>query len=179
MPISRRRFSRLAFVSALGAASVGGVAAILNYLFPRNADLRLKDLTIRAADVPAPSAQPLHNKEFKLLLVNIGEEHVAGAGVPRSRLLALSTICPHLRCTARWESEFTWRSPFSGTDQRGNIVCHCHDGFFSRAGVRFFGPTPHSLDTFRIEKKRGRLVVHLTEITEGGVDGGVEPLPWP
>jgi Rieske Fe-S protein len=59
------------------------------------------------------------------------------------------------------------------------MVCPCHGSVFTRAGVRVFGPSSRSLDAYRIEEKGGRVVVHLNEIIEGGVDAGVEPLEWP
>jgi hypothetical protein len=49
----------------------------------------------------------------------------------------------------------------------------------SRWRCSVFGPARHSLNTLRIERKRGGVLVHRTDVTEAGVDAGVEPLPWP
>ena len=183
MPISRRRFSRLAFMGALGAATVGGGAAILNYLDPRNHDRRPQRVIVRGGDVPLPGGEPLLNEDHGFYLVNLSAESNAAYGgrAISPGLFALSTACPHIRgeCPVRWRSDYSFTSPFTGDSVRGWLTCPCHGSVFTPAGVRAFGPSPRSLDTLEIEKKDGRIIVHLTEITEGGVDQGVEPLAWP
>jgi Rieske Fe-S protein len=188
MAISRRRFAKVAFLGGLAAASAGGIGAIINYLYPRNADRRLTTLTIVAKDVPQPGGEPLLNKDFNFLLVNISQAEVESgiAGVRTAGLLALSRVCPHLRCTSNWDPEFTWTSPMTGAPVTGHITCVCHDSFFTRAGKRVFGPSPRGLDTMRLSKRTDRVMVHVTEVRqrdrEPGVEGfdeDVEPLPWP
>src|SRR5262245_28682566 len=127
MPISRRRFTRVAFLGALAAASVSGGAAVLNYLYPRNHDRRLTTLSIAADEVPAPGAEPLLYDEFGFYLVNLSDEDLRQDGAAVSRgLLALSTVCPHLRgeCPVRWnpEHEYAGRYIVNGETVIGELV---------------------------------------------------------
>jgi Rieske Fe-S protein len=181
--ISRRRFTKLAFLGGLAAAGAGGAGAILNYLYPRGNDRgEPKTVVVAASDVPAPGGSPLLNKEHGFYLVHVSEEdaHQSGANLGPG-LLALSRGCPHMDgdCPVVWNAERHQTNPLTGEQVEGWMFCPCHGSVFTAAGIRVFGPSPRSLDAYRVDEDRGRVVVHLDDLTPGGVSSGVEPLPWP
>lgn len=77
-------------------------------------------------------------------LVNLGDER---------KLVALSTICTHLGCIPNWLA----------SDQK--FKCPCHGSGFYANGVNFEGPTPRSLERFRIYiDSDGQVVVDQTKV---------------
>jgi Rieske Fe-S protein len=61
------------------------------------------------------------------------------------RLLALSSVCPHLGCAVGWDG------------QMGNFLCPCHDSRFSPTGDKLTGPSERGMDELPIEVKDGRI----------------------
>ena len=62
-------------------------------------------------------------------------------------LTALSSICPHLGCTASWK------------DSEGKFMCPCHGGVFARNGSYISGPPPRGMDALETKVVDGKLMV--------------------
>jgi len=61
--------------------------------------------------------------------------------------IAMSNICTHLGCRARWISA------------RQQFFCPCHDGVFDKEGNVVSGPPPRSLDRFAVKHEEDRLLI--------------------
>jgi len=63
--------------------------------------------------------------------------------------LAMSNICTHLGCRARWIAE------------REQFFCPCHNGVFDKHGYVVSGPPPRPLDEFETKIEDGNLYIQL------------------
>lgn len=63
--------------------------------------------------------------------------------------LAMSNICTHLGCRARWIPE------------QGEFFCPCHNGVFDKHGFVVSGPPPRSMDVFETKIANGELSILL------------------
>ncbi len=61
--------------------------------------------------------------------------------------VAMSNICTHLGCRARWIPE------------QGNFFCPCHNGVFDKNGNVVSGPPPRPLDRFETKVEDGVLFI--------------------
>lgn len=72
-------------------------------------------------------------------------------------LYAVSAICTHLGCTARWKPEGIPGHP------EGVIACPCHGSIFSKKGDVLHGPAPRALDRFRLSLEDDEVYVNTDE----------------
>lgn len=63
--------------------------------------------------------------------------------------LAMSNICTHLGCRARWIPE------------QGQFFCPCHNGIYDKYGYVVSGPPPRPLDEFLTKIEDGNLFIQL------------------
>lgn len=63
--------------------------------------------------------------------------------------LAMSNICTHLGCRARWIPD------------KEKFFCPCHNGVFDKHGFVVSGPPPRPLDVFETKIENGELSVLL------------------
>jgi menaquinol-cytochrome c reductase iron-sulfur subunit len=63
--------------------------------------------------------------------------------------LAMSNICTHLGCRARWIPE------------QGQFFCPCHNGVYDKHGYVISGPPPRPLDEFLTKIEDGNLFIQL------------------
>lgn len=61
--------------------------------------------------------------------------------------VAMSNICTHLGCRARWIPE------------QGVFFCPCHNGVFDKNGTVVSGPPPRPLDRFEVQVEDGTLFI--------------------
>jgi len=66
--------------------------------------------------------------------------------------LAMSNICTHLGCRARWIPE------------QGQFFCPCHNGVYDKYGYVVSGPPPRPLDEFATKIEDGNLFIQLPAI---------------
>ena len=62
-------------------------------------------------------------------------------------LLVLSSVCPHLGCTVPWNKD------------KGEFVCPCHGGTFTKEGQRVSGPSLRGMDPLESTVENGQLMV--------------------
>jgi menaquinol-cytochrome c reductase iron-sulfur subunit len=63
--------------------------------------------------------------------------------------LAMSNICTHLGCRARWIPE------------QGQFFCPCHNGVYDKYGYVISGPPPRPLDEFETKIEDDNLFIQL------------------
>jgi cytochrome b6-f complex iron-sulfur subunit len=73
----------------------------------------------------------------------------------RDRILAFSTVCPHLGCTVAWQ------------EAAREFVCPCHAGRFDAAGAPVAGPVKGHLQRFPARQQGELIVVELPTGEEG------------
>jgi cytochrome b6-f complex iron-sulfur subunit len=152
--ITRRSLVRTSLWAGLSVSGTGLLLGIVNYIWPRRVARAGTVITVPAAAVPEPGADPMYVQSGRFYLVNLRP----GEGVPEmfsdfaspsaeGGILALSRKCPHLGCAV------PWRPGFSAAETRGVegwFRCPCHMSTYSKAGVRVFGPAPRSMDLFPV-----------------------------
>jgi cytochrome b6-f complex iron-sulfur subunit len=170
--LRRRALLLGGFWAGLGVLAMGGLATTLDFFNPRDVKGFGGLLTIPAANVPRPGADPIHFLEGKVWLVNLKP----GEGVPeefrsfapaseQGGLLALYHKCVHLGCTVPWRPDFA----FGGVT--GWFRCPCHGSTYTKGGVRVFGPATRSLDTFQITAVTAQgVTIDTGKITLGAAD---------
>ena len=73
----------------------------------------------------------------------------------RDRILAFSTVCPHLGCTVAWQ------------ETAREFVCPCHAGRFDAAGTPVAGPVDAPLQRFAARQQGELIVVELPRGEDG------------
>ena len=68
--------------------------------------------------------------------------------------LALSTVCPHLRCVVNWN------------EMQKRFECPCHGAKFNRNGEVLEGPPPRPLDLYKLQIVEEKLVIDTASIIE-------------
>lgn len=69
--------------------------------------------------------------------------------------IAMSNICTHLGCRARWVSD------------RNQFYCPCHAGVFDREGYVVSGPPPRPLDRYEVKVENGQLFIGNLYMLDG------------
>jgi Rieske Fe-S protein len=64
------------------------------------------------------------------------------------QLVVLSSVCPHLGCSAAWRAE------------KNEFLCPCHGGRFAADGKLLGGPPPRGMDQLESKVEDGVLKVH-------------------
>jgi Rieske Fe-S protein len=161
-----RRGALLGAVVALGAAGVGVVATML---YPRKSDRR--EIIVPAKDVPRPGDAPRYVANGRFFLSNL-----AAPNNEEGALLALFERCTHLHCAVGWRDDFR----LGERESTQYLVCPCHGGVFTKAGVRVFGPPPRSLDTLPLRVTSfGDVAVDVSRLRTGDDDNPSRAIAWP
>ncbi len=71
-------------------------------------------------------------------------------------VLAMSNICTHLGCRARWIPE------------REQFFCPCHNGVYDKYGSVVSGPPPRPLDEFKTKVEGDDLFIQLPAVKRTG-----------
>jgi cytochrome b6-f complex iron-sulfur subunit len=188
--ISRRQMVVGGFWTAITGLTAITVAALVNFMWPRQAQKAggVFTLDVNANDIPVgerreyvilqPSkSNPLQSIETKLYLVHLNEEQAQLNLAPdkAGAYLALSRKCPHLGCTVPYVESFTFPDPDNGQQPvTGWFRCPCHGSTYSDSGRRVFGPAPRSMDLFALTiAEDGTMSVDLS----AGIQGATEVRP--
>lgn len=142
--VSRRELLRFAVMAsgALFAATAGVVA--LNYLNPLRTVRR--QVIARTTDVPTGG---VHYFQYPT-----ADDHAILLHLPDGRFVAYSGRCTHLSCAVYYDQ------------QRGELLCPCHDGVFDpQTGDPIAGPPQRSLPKIVIQQD-GTTVYAVEEVPQ-------------
>lgn len=143
-PATRSRATAMDWISrALLAVWAVGLALVLGaYLMPRAQALRpgedwvnavpLDSLRLGEARLVRHEGRPFH-------VLRLDAEHV----------VAVSAICPHLRCVVRWDA------------RARTFVCPCHAERWSPTGGALPGTAADALASYHVSVRAGDVWVHL------------------
>ena len=131
----RRRFLWFSGLGALGAASAGGAAVVLDFVHPK---VLFEPPT--AFRVGRPEGFPVNS---------ITADYARKVYIVRNEvgLFALSAVCSHLGCITR------------KVEDEDVIACPCHGSKFAKDGSLLVGPAPRGLRRVAIRLEDGELVV--------------------
>lgn len=88
--------------------------------------------------------------DFKLntgKLIRFGSRPVLLVRVDETKWSAVSGVCTHLNCTVQFH------------EQRSQVWCACHNGFYDLAGKVVDGPPPKPLEEFDVHVRGEEVVV--------------------
>ncbi len=141
--MDRRRFLNYSgWVAILGSLAVS-LLGFLRFLFPR---VLFEPPTAFKAGPPSEYAVGAVDTRYVLSyrVWIIREE---------GGFYALSAICTHLGCTARWLSA------------ENKFKCPCHGSGFKRSGVNYEGPAPRPLERYKIDlAEDGQILVERGKV---------------
>ncbi len=140
---SRRDFLRWTVVGASTFFLAEAAAGFVAFFWPTKIGKFGGTIPLKRADIPAPGAAPVVNRDGKFWLINNED----GA-------LALYWKCTHLGCTVPWNAP---------ADQ---FQCPCHGSIYDRHGVRIAGPAPRPLDLMAITVTGDQVIVDTSAITQ-------------
>ena len=127
----------LAAVPSAAAASWIGV----RFLLPPRRQRVIAVVAARAAELPRDAALQVDGiLGYRLILRR-----------ERDRILAFSTVCPHLGCAVSWQ------------ETTREFVCPCHAGRFDAAGTPVAGPVDAALARFPARQQGELIVVELPD----------------
>lgn len=70
------------------------------------------------------------------------------------KIKVLSSVCPHLGCTVRWN------------DKQDQFACPCHGGIFTETGALVHGPPLRAMDSLQTKVENGILKVRFQYFRE-------------
>ena len=150
--INRRNFMSLATWAIGGLISLGlGIPAIAYIIGPalsrnRTQDwIRLGPVTKVELNVPTLFKFTIQRKTG--WIVNEEEISVYILTENGRDFIAMSNICTHLSCRARWIAD------------REEFFCPCHNGVFDKQGNVVSGPPPRPLDRYEVKVEDDQLLV--------------------
>ncbi len=176
--VPRRRFLGFALLGGLGIATVGAVAGVVDFLFPRDEWGALRRTPVGTVDDYPPGRPPQRFADGRgarslmplrpwsaggFFVVRLDLSQVDSGG--QEGFVALADYCTHLGCSLPWRPDFRF------DNRRGWFRCPCHGSTFTRAGARIFGPAPRGMDSYRVTiDADGQIFVDRMTVVPG--DGG-------
>ncbi len=139
---TRRRFLTWLSQAFLSLWGLGTAAAIVAYL---RAPDRGENTAGRIVRVGLLDDLPIGEGR----LVRHGASPFYVVRVDATRIVALSAVCPHVRCILSYDRE------------RRGLACPCHDGRFDLSGNVLSGPPPRALPTYQVSVRADEVFVHL------------------
>jgi Rieske Fe-S protein len=142
-----RRDALARLVMWIAAVPSAAVAAFIGvrFLQPPRRQRVIAVVAARAAELPRDAALQVDGiLGYRLVLRR-----------ERDRILAFSTVCPHLGCTVTWQ------------ETAREFLCPCHTGRFDAAGAPVGGPVDAPLQRFPARQQGELIVVELPSPEEG------------
>jgi cytochrome b6-f complex iron-sulfur subunit len=177
--VARRSFLRVSVFAGLTLGVGSLLAGFLGFFNLRHPTGFGGVVNVAKARIPKPGDDPGRISEGKFWLSNLAgtQGDVLGVG-GTGGLMALYWKCPHLGCTVPWNPGFQGSQVnFPGVN--GWFRCPCHGSTYSRAGVRVFGPAPHSMDTMLVTiNADGSINVNTGKITTGANDNPLRAVAY-
>lgn len=136
---SRREFLKVgkSFLAVTGLAVILG--PIIAFFYPSNLEETPSDPVLIGpeSELGEGESKTVRFGRYPAIVINTSEG-----------LRAYSAVCTHFACIVKWDL------------QRNEIVCPCHDGFFSpHTGEVISGPPPRPLDSIHVEIVDGEIYI--------------------
>jgi menaquinol-cytochrome c reductase iron-sulfur subunit len=155
-PVRTRR-SFLAVLIGIGTTLVGALLAVplIRFtLFPliRNTtDVKFSPIGPLSdfSSLSEPIMRTIQIEQVDGWRKAISEKAVYITKDPAGKLVALSSVCPHLGCTVPWNKD------------RKQFVCPCHGGTFEPDGTRVSGPSLRGMDSLETATSDGQFAVRF------------------
>ena len=139
---SRRRFLAAVGGGALGVGALGAALTTLRFIEPSVLNEEDQRITVgRPDEIAVGTVLVLAKGHVYLLRTEVG-------------FIALSTVCTHLGCIVRAETE------------TGGFACPCHGSRFRAEGTVRLGPAVRELRRHPISLEEGLLIVDAGAFTE-------------
>jgi cytochrome b6-f complex iron-sulfur subunit len=141
--ISRRRLIGYAWIGAaviVVGELIGGTFA---FLWPRKKQEKGEKIFIAGKVNDFKVGDVIYFRKEKALVQRL-----------EGGFLALSTVCPHLRCVVNWN------------EMQKRFECPCHGAKFNRNGEVLEGPPPRPLDLYKLQIVEEKLVIDTASIIE-------------
>jgi cytochrome b6-f complex iron-sulfur subunit len=136
----RRQFLGIAIVGTAGAFAVAAAYPAIAFVNPKNLEDEGPSSAGRIDDFAPGSARTVLFGERPALIVR----------TPDGELRAFVALCTHMQCIVRYAEE------------RGQIVCPCHQGVFDLSGHNVSGPPPRPLEVLRASIVDGNILLSET-----------------
>jgi nitrite reductase/ring-hydroxylating ferredoxin subunit len=135
-PISRRRLIAYAWIGAAAIVIGELIFGTFAFLWPRRKGTKVETVFIvgKVTDFKVGEVIPFRKERTFILRTEGG-------------FLAMSAICPHLRCIVNWNEVLK------------KFECPCHGAKFNRNGEVLEGPPPRPLDLYKLQIVAGNVVV--------------------
>jgi len=135
-PISRRRLIAYAWIGSAAIVLGELIGGTFAFLWPRRKGTKVETVFIvgKVTDFKVGEVIPFRKERTFILRTEGG-------------FLAMSAICPHLRCIVNWNEVLK------------KFECPCHGAKFNRNGEVLEGPPPRPLDLYKLQIVAGNVVV--------------------
>ncbi len=141
--ISRRKLMMYAWIGAAAVVVGELIGGTLAFLWPRRRGGKTESVFIAGKASDFRMGEVVDLRREKAFIVRLQEG-----------FLALSAVCPHLRCIVNWNQ----------VNKR--FECPCHGAKFNEDGEVLEGPPPRPLDLLKLQIVEGKLVVDKTSPIE-------------
>ena len=126
--------------------SGGFAASFASFLYPVSRFLNPPEIPEASVnEVAAGKVADLKPNTGKI--VKFGSRPVLLIRVSATEWRALSAVCTHLNCTVQYH------------EQRRQIWCACHNGFYDLSGKVVAGPPPNPLEEYAVRQRGDEVVV--------------------
>lgn len=136
---SRRGLIRI----LLGSGFAASLAAFLYPVFRFMSPPAVAEASVN--EVPGGKVQDLKPNSAKI--VKFGSRPAILIRVSDTDWRAFSAVCTHLNCTVQYQ------------DQRRQIWCACHNGFYDLNGNVVSGPPPKALEEYVVRVRGAEVVI--------------------
>ena len=126
---NRRTFLNLSVGFFSMATALGMLYPVGMYLWPREKKLAaggIRSMQVPVEEVPIGEAKFVRFLNKPTVVIRPNEQEI----------VALSAVCTHLGCVVKWKEE------------KSELFCPCHGGFFDIKGNVTAGPPPSPLHSF-------------------------------
>jgi cytochrome b6-f complex iron-sulfur subunit len=136
----RRHFLGIAIAGAASAFAVAATYPAIAFINPKNLEDSEPSSAGKVDDFPMGSARTVLFGDRPALIVRTQD----------GELRAFVALCTHMQCVVRY------------VEERGNIVCPCHQGVFDLQGRNVAGPPPRPLQALRVSVVDGNILLSDT-----------------
>ncbi|MHC4404222.1 MAG: QcrA and Rieske domain-containing protein [Planctomycetota bacterium] len=143
-PVSRRNWLLWILNTGIATTLAAVFYPVVRFLWPRAATVSGAQQVIapfRVSQLPNAQGNPFNfgGKPCLVVLSPDGAKRLArGEPLRPDDVKAFDATCTHTDCTVEYRPD------------KGDIVCHCHDGVYDLNGRNVSGPPPRPLEAYKV-----------------------------